>query len=57
MAGVHATDGPSGRTIDIGARVTVNAAGGGVNGWLGATGAEAIPLLKAMNLVTRHEAG
>ena len=57
VAGVHATDGPTGRTIEIGARVTVNAAGGGVNAWLGATGVDAIPLVKAMNLVTRHDAG
>ena len=35
----------------------MNATGAGVNGWMGATGADAIPLLKAMNLVTRREAG
>ena len=57
VVGVHASDGPSGTALDIGARVTVNAAGGGVNGWMGATGGDAIPLMKAMNLVTRREAG
>ena len=29
----------------------------GVNVWLGATGHTAIPLVKAMNLVTRRDAG
>ena len=57
VAGVRATDGPSGAALDIAARVTVNAAGGGVNGWMGATGGDAISLMKAMNLVTRREAG
>jgi glycerol-3-phosphate dehydrogenase len=57
VTGVRATDGPSGAALDIAARVTVNAAGAGVNGWLGATGGDAIPLMKAMNLVTRREAG
>ncbi len=64
VTGVRAVDGPSGRTIEIGARVTVNAAGAGVNRWLGAVGGvgavrdiSPVPLLKAMNLVTRREAG
>jgi glycerol-3-phosphate dehydrogenase len=64
VTGVRAVDGLSGRTIEIGARVTVNAAGAGVNRWLGAVSAvgpaddiSRIPLLKAMNLVTRREAG
>ncbi len=57
VTGVRATDGPSGGALDIAARVTVNAAGAGVNGWTGATGGDAIPLMKAMNLVTRREAG
>jgi glycerol-3-phosphate dehydrogenase len=56
VTGVRAIDGPSGRTFDIGARITVNAAGSGVNRWLGA-GEAPIPLIKAMNLVTRREAG
>jgi glycerol-3-phosphate dehydrogenase len=57
IRGVRATDGPSGRSLEIGARVTINAAGAGVNGWLGATGAAAVPLVRAMNLVTRRDAG
>jgi len=57
VSGVHAADGPSGSALDIAARITINAAGAGVNGWTGATGADAIPLMKAMNLVTRREAG
>ena len=57
VAGVRATDGPTGAALEIVARVTVNAAGGGVNGWVGAAGADAVPLVKAMNLVTRREAG
>jgi glycerol-3-phosphate dehydrogenase len=57
VLGVRATDGPSGRSLEIGARVTINAAGAGVNGWLGATGGAAVPLVRAMNLVTRRDAG
>jgi glycerol-3-phosphate dehydrogenase len=57
VTGVRAVDGPSGRTFDLGARVTVNAAGSGVNRWLGAACDAPIPLIKAMNLVTRREAG
>jgi glycerol-3-phosphate dehydrogenase len=57
LAGIRALDRPTGRSLDINARVTVNAAGAGVNKWIGATGGAAIPLLKAMNLVTRREAG
>ena len=61
VTGVRAVDAQSGRTIEIGARVTVNAAGAGVNRWLGAVGAvgdlSPVPLLNAMNLVTCREAG
>jgi glycerol-3-phosphate dehydrogenase len=57
VTGIRANDGPSGQSLEIAARVTVNAAGAGVNGWVGATGAAAIPLVRAMNLVTRREAG
>lgn len=64
VTGVRAVDGPSGRTIEIAARVTVNAAGAGVNRWLGTVGAmgpandiSPVPLLTAMNLVTRRQAG
>jgi glycerol-3-phosphate dehydrogenase len=56
VTGARAIDGPSGRSFDIGARVTVNAAGAGVNSWPGA-GDAPIPLVKAINLVTRREAG
>jgi glycerol-3-phosphate dehydrogenase len=56
VTGARAIDGPSRRTFDIGARVTVNAAGAGVNSWPGA-GDAPIPLVKAINLVTRREAG
>ena len=46
------------RRVDIAARVTVNATGAGVNGWTGCDRwRRPIPLLKAMNLVTRREAG
>jgi glycerol-3-phosphate dehydrogenase len=57
VTGIHAIDRPTGRGFDIGARLTVNAAGAGVNQWLGATGEASVPLLTAMNLVTRREAG
>ena len=46
------------RTIDLAARLTVNATGGGVDGLLEPLGlASGIPMLKAMNLVTRRDAG
>src|SRR6476646_7446883 len=57
VSGVRAADGPTGRSLEIAARVTVNAAGAGVNDWLGVTGQAAIPLVRAMNLVTRRDAG
>ena len=57
VTGVRASDVVSGRSIDIGARLVVNAAGAGVNKWLGAASPAAVPLVKAMNLVTRREAG
>jgi glycerol-3-phosphate dehydrogenase len=57
VSGVRAADGPTGRSLEIAARVTVNAAGAGVNDWLGVTGHAAIPLVRAMNLVTRRDAG
>ena len=44
VSGVRAADGPTGRSLEIAARVTVNAAGAGVNDWLGVTGHAAIPL-------------
>ena len=62
VAGVRAMDVASGRAIEIRARLTVNAAGSGVNHWMDAAGAvgpdgRGVPMLKAMNLVTRREAG
>jgi glycerol-3-phosphate dehydrogenase len=58
VAGVRATDRVSGREIEIAARMTVNAAGAGVQALLTPLGIDAkVPLLKAMNLVTRREAG
>jgi glycerol-3-phosphate dehydrogenase len=57
VTGVRAMDRSSGRTFEIGARVTVNAAGAGVNSWLDVAARPSVPLMKAMNLVTRREAG
>jgi glycerol-3-phosphate dehydrogenase len=57
VTGVHAIDRSSGQAFDIGARVTVNAAGAGVNSWPDVAGRPSVPLMKAMNLVTRREAG
>jgi glycerol-3-phosphate dehydrogenase len=57
MNGVRATDGPNRRAFEISAHVTVNAAGAGINSWTAGRGDSAIPLVKAMNVVTRREAG
>src|SRR2546425_3458692 len=58
IGGVHAIDRQSGRQVEIAARVTVNATGCAVDRLLGPVGAPTrIPMLKAMNLVTRREAG
>jgi glycerol-3-phosphate dehydrogenase len=58
VLGVRARDRQTGREIEIGARVTVNATGAAVDGLLTPLGMSAgVPLLKAMNLVTRREAG
>lgn len=58
VVGVRASDAMTGRTIEIGARVTVNATGAAIDRLLGPIGATAgIPLLRAMNLVTRRQAG
>jgi glycerol-3-phosphate dehydrogenase len=58
VAGVRAVDRLSGRTIEIAARLTVNATGSAVDRLLAPLGvASGIPLLKAMNLVTGREAG
>ena len=56
--GVRARDAVSGREIEIGARVTVNATGANVNTLLDAVGASIrLPMVKAMNLVTGRDAG
>ena len=58
VAGVTARDGSSGRTIEIAARVTVNATGAAVDRLLKPLGAATgIPMMKVMNLVTRRDAG
>ena len=55
---MRASDRQTGREVDVRARVTVNAAGAGVDRLLTPLGLSAnVPLLKAMNLVTRREAG
>jgi glycerol-3-phosphate dehydrogenase len=57
VIGVRAKDIETGRELDISARVTVNATGGAVGGLLKAAGIPwSVPLLKAMNLVTRRPA-
>ncbi|MGH9140907.1 MAG: FAD-dependent oxidoreductase [Vicinamibacterales bacterium] len=58
VIGVTARDTLGSRTIDPTARLTINATGGGVDGLLKPLGlASGIPMLKAMNLVTRRDAG
>lgn len=58
VAGVRARDVLSGRELDVAARVTVNATGGAVDRLLQTIGLAArVPMLKALNLVTRRDAG
>jgi glycerol-3-phosphate dehydrogenase len=58
ITGVRARDRLAGRDMEVGARITVNATGGRVDDLLRTAGAATgIPMLKAMNLVTRREAG
>lgn len=58
VVGVRARDRQTGRELEIGARVTINATGAAVDRLLAPLGLSArMPLLKAMNLVTRREAG
>jgi glycerol-3-phosphate dehydrogenase len=58
VAGVTARDTLGGGTVIVSARVTVNATGARVDRLLQPLGlATAIPMLKAMNLVTRRDAG
>jgi glycerol-3-phosphate dehydrogenase len=58
VTGVRARDIIGSRTLDIGARLVVNATGSAVDVLLKPIGlASGVPMLKAMNLVTRREAG
>ena len=58
VSGVAARDLLSGRTLEIAARVTVNATGAAVDRLLAPLGATTgIPMMKVMNLVTRRDAG
>jgi hypothetical protein len=58
VVGVRALDALGRRTLDIEARVTINATGAGVDRLLDPLNASTrMPMLKAMNLVTRREAG
>ena len=58
VVGVRATDAMTGRTVEIGARVTVNATGAAIDRLLAPAGTTGgISLLRAMNLVTCRPAG
>ena len=58
VTGVSAGDTLGSRTVEVGARLVVNATGGRVDRLLKPLGiATGIPMLKAMNLVTRRDAG
>jgi glycerol-3-phosphate dehydrogenase len=58
VTGVRARDRETGRDCEIGARLIVNATGASVDTLLAPLGISMhMPLLKAMNLVTRREAG
>jgi glycerol-3-phosphate dehydrogenase len=58
VVGVSARDGLGAATVNISARVTVNATGARVDRLLQPLGiVTSIPMLKAMNLVTRRDAG
>jgi len=58
VTGVSARDTVGSRTIDVAARMTINATGGRVDALLKPLGiTTGIPMLKAMNLVTRRDAG
>ena len=58
VVGVSARDAIGTRTLDISARLTINATGAHIDRLLKPLGLTAgIPMLKAMNLVTRRDAG
>jgi glycerol-3-phosphate dehydrogenase len=58
VVGIRARDLLGGHEFEVGARVTINVTGGAADRLLAPLGvATGIPMLKAMNLVTRREAG
>lgn len=58
IVGVSAKDTLAGRTLEISARLTVNATGAAVDRLLQPLGLSAgVPMVKAMNLVTKRDAG
>ena len=58
VTGITARDVLGARTFEIAARLTVNATGGAVDRLLAPLGTTArVPMLKAMNLVTKRDAG
>jgi glycerol-3-phosphate dehydrogenase len=58
IVGVRGRDTLDGRSIEITAKLVVNATGGGVDWLLRTIGIQSgVPMLKAMNLVTRRDAG
>jgi glycerol-3-phosphate dehydrogenase len=58
VAGVSAKDSLDGRALEISARLTVNATGAAVDRLLKPIGLSAgVPMVKAMNLVTKRDAG
>jgi glycerol-3-phosphate dehydrogenase len=57
VGGVRAVDRAGSGAIEIAAAITINATGGAINTLAGQGGSPPIPLLKAMNLVTRRDAG
>jgi glycerol-3-phosphate dehydrogenase len=58
VTGVRARDRQTGKELEIAARLTVNATGASVDGLLTPLGVSmGMPLLKAMNLITRRDAG
>lgn len=58
VSGARVRDAIQGRQLEIAAQITVNATGGAIDRVLAPLGAAAqIPLMKAMNLVTKRDAG
>ena len=58
IAGVHAVDRLTSGPVDVAARLVVNATGGAADRLLQSAGlSSGVPMLKAMNLVTRRDAG